>query len=134
MNPMIDFLFDAMLTVIRTGGYALVVAVAAELLVLLLNALRVPKRIGYLLLCVVLLRMLVPAGIPSPFSIFNLAFVQDSVDMKYQIPDNGGYVGDYDIAIQGSDAYDDALYAGLTPNDRSDLPYRYIYYTETENG
>ena len=134
MNPMIDFLFDAMLTVIRTGGYALVVAVAAELLVLLLNALRVPKRIGYLLLCVVLLRMLVPTGIPSPFSIFNLAFVQDSVDMKYQIPDNGGYVGDYDIAIQGSDAYDDALYAGLTPNDRSDLPYRYIYYTETENG
>ena len=134
MNPMIDFLFDAMLTVIRTGGYALVVAVAAELLVLLLNALRVPKRIGYLLLCVVLLRMLVPTGIPSPFSIFNLEFVQDSVDMKYQIPDNGGYVGDYDIAIQGSDAYDDALYAGLTPNDRSDLPYRYIYYTETENG
>ena len=134
MNPMIDFLFDAMLTVIRTGGYALVVAVAAELLVLLLNALRVPKRIGYLLLCVVLLRMLVPTGIPSPFSIFNLTFVQDSVDMKYQIPDNGGYVGDYDIAIQGSDAYDDALYAGLTPNDRSDLPYRYIYYTETESG
>ena len=94
MNPMIDFLFDAMLTVIRTGGYALVVAVAAELLVLLLNALRVPKRIGYLLLCVVLLRMLIPTGIPSPFSIFNLAFVQDSVNMKYQIPDNGGYVGD----------------------------------------
>ena len=134
MNPMIDFLFDAMLAVIRTGGYALVVAVAAELLVLLLNALRVPKRIGYLLLCVVLLRMLVPTGIPSPFSIFNLEFVQDSVDMKYQIPDNGGYVGDYDIAIQGSDAYDDALYAGLTPNDRSDLPYRYIYYSETESG
>ena len=134
MNPMIDFLFDAMLTVIRTGGYALVVAVAAELLVLLLNALRVPKRIGYLLLCVVLLRMLVPTGIPSPFSIFNLEFIQDSVDMKYQIADNGGYVGDYDIAIQGSDAYDDALYAGLTPNDRSDLPYRYIYYTENENG
>ena len=126
MNPMIDFLFDAMLAVIRTGGYALVVAVAAELLVLLLNALRVPKRIGYLLLCVVLLRMLVPTGIPSPISIFNLAFVQDSVDMKYQIADNGGYVGDYDIAIQGSDAYDDALYAGLPPNDRSDLPYRYI--------
>lgn len=134
MNPMIDFLFDAMLAVIHTGGYALVVAVAAELLVLLLNAIRIPKRIGYLLLCVVLLRMLIPAGIPSPFSIFNLGFVQDSVDMKYQIPDNGGYVGDYDIAIQGSDAYDDALYAGLTPNDRSDLPYRYIYYTETESG
>ena len=134
MNPMIDFLFDAMLTVIRTGGYALVVAVAAELLVLLLNALRVPKRIGYLLLCVVLLRMLVPTGIPSPFSIFNLEFVQDSIEMKYQIPDNGGYVGDYDIAIQGSDEYDAALYAGLSPNDNSDLPYRYVYYTENESG
>ena len=35
MNPMIDFLFDTMLAVIRTGGYALVTAVAAELLVLL---------------------------------------------------------------------------------------------------
>ena len=134
MNPMIDFLFDAMLAVIRTGGYALVTAVAAELLVLLLNSLRVPKRIGYLLLCVVLLRMVVPVGIPSPLSIFNLEFVQDSIEMKYQIPDNGGYVGDYDIAIQGSDEYDAALYAGLSPNDNSDLPYRYVYYTENENG
>ena len=134
MNPMIDFLFDAMLTVIRTGGYALVAAFAAELLVLLLNVLRVPKRITYLLLCVVLLRMVVPVGISSPLSIFNLDFVQDSVNMKYQIPDNGGYVGDYDIAIQGSDEYDAALYAGLSPNDNSDLPYRYVYYTETESG
>ena len=134
MNPMIDFLFDTMLAVIRTGGYALVTAVAAELLVLLLNVLRVPKRIGYLLLCMVLLRMVVPVGIPSPLSIFNLEFVQDSIEMKYQIPDNGGYVGDYDIAIQGSDEYDAALYAGLSPNDNSDLPYRYVYYTETKSG
>ncbi len=134
MNQMIDLLFGAMLTVIRTGGYALVAAVVAELLVLLLNALRVPKRISYLLLCVVLIRMLVPVGISSSLSIFNLEFVQDSIEMKYQIPDNGGYVGDYDIAIQGSDEYDQALYAGLTPNDHNDLPYRYIYYTETESG
>lgn len=134
MNFLTDYVFDIMLAVIRTSGYALVVALVAEILVLILNALRVPKRVGFVLLWVVLLRMLVPVSLPSQFSIFNLAPVRDVAAYCYDIPANGGYVGDYEIAVEGTNTYDEAIYAGLQPNMEKGFPFQYVYYTEDDQG
>ena len=76
MSAIFDRLFDLMLAVIRSGGYALVAALVAETLVLLLGPLRVRKRIGYALLLVVLVRMAIPVGLPASFSLFNFSPVQ----------------------------------------------------------
>lgn len=134
MNVLTDYVFDMMLTVIRTSGYALVVALAAEILVLILNALRIPRRVGFVLLWVVLLRMLVPVSLPSRFSIFNLSLARDAAAYHYDIPANGGYIGDYDIAVEGTNAYDDAIYAGLEPSVESDLAFQYVHYTQDDQG
>lgn len=134
MSALSDRLFDLLLAVIRSGGYALVAALVAETLVLLLGPLRVRKRIGYVLLLVVLVRMAIPAGVASPFSLFNLSFVKEPLDDRCDLPADGGPVGEYDIAIQGSEEYDDTLYAGLTPVKDDGLSFSYIRYTTDAAG
>lgn len=134
MSAISDRLFDLMLAVIRSGGYALVAALVAETLVLLLGPLRVRKRIGYALLLVVLVRMAIPAGLPASFSLFNFSPVQELVTDRFDLPTDGGPTGAYDIAIQGTPEYDDALYAGLTPTRDPDLSFSYIRYTTDESG
>ncbi len=128
-----DGLLDLLFAFVRASSATLVVELVVLSLILLFNALRVRKRISFLLLWVVLLRMLMPVGLPSQFSLFNLPLVQEFSD-RYDIPDHGGYVGEFEVAVDGTDAYDEALYSGLLPVDDDSLHFQYLYYTEDDQG
>ncbi len=130
MNGVLDLLF----AFVRTSTTVLIVEFVVLTLILLLNALRVRKRLSFFLLWVVVLRMCIPAALPaSSFSLFNVPFVQE-ISQRYDLPEHGGYVGDYDVAVEGTEKYDDGLYAGLEPEKDDSLHFRYLYYSTDEAG
>ncbi len=129
MNGLIDLMF----AYVRTNGIAIVATMILFLLTLLLNAFRVRKRITFLMMWIIVFRLLVPVGLPSEYSLLNIPFIRD-LSQRYDFPDSGGIVGDYEIAISGSDEYNDALYAGLEPELDHHFAFRYIYYTQNSDG
>ena len=95
MNTLVTIFFDICQRSIRV----MPVMLLALLLTLLFDLLRVPKRISYFVLVfTVLLRMVVPSLPASEFSYFNVAYVRSAIHRE-SIPDNGGYIGDYEITI-----------------------------------
>ena len=130
MNMLVTIFFD----ICQRSILIMPVMLLALLLTLLFDLLRVPKRISYFVLVfTVLLRMVVPSLPASEFSYFNMAYVRSAIHRE-SIPDNGGYIGDYEITIAGSSEYQQALDAGLKPETDSDIYVDYICYTLDENG
>lgn len=129
-----NWLVDVFFTICQMSVSALTVAVWAVLLFGIFNLVRVPKRISYLLLVsTVLVRMLVPILPSTEYSIFNIEFVRDTV-ANGTIPDDGGYVGDYEVAVEGTREYAQASQAGLQPEANTDLHFDYISYTLDSEG
>ena len=91
---------------------------------------RVPRRVEYAMLFLVVFRLLCPVSLSSRWSIFNVELVRELEDL-YSLADTlDHYTGDYEVAIQGTDAYQEALDAGLTPEE--DIPYAICYIRDGE--
>ncbi len=129
MNVLIDLLF----AYVRASSAVLLTILFVLSLILLCNFLRVRKRVSYLLLWIVVIRMLLPIGLTSEYSLFNLPLLRE-YSQRYDIPDHGGYVGDYEVAVQGTDTFDEALYSGLEPIKDEEMHFQYLYYVEDTQG
>ena len=92
---------------------ALIVAVPVMLLLLGLDALHVPKRFSNLLFALVLLRMVFPGALPSDWSLFNAPFIQTV--QQEAMPPVDGPSGTYEIAVEGTEAFQRAVEAGVVP-------------------
>lgn len=92
---------------------------------------RMPRRVTYLMLFLVIFRMVCPVSIPSRWSVLN-------IDLAVEFADNYSLVellenpaGDYEVAVKGTDAYQEAIDAGLTPDEESNYA---VFYTFDEQG
>lgn len=92
---------------------ATIVAVPVMVLLGLFSHWKVPKRACCLLYALVLFRMVCPLSLPGEWGLFSLPWIQEVQQGTVDLFD--GYSGEYEVAIEGSEAYEQAMAAGLTP-------------------
>ncbi len=109
---MLSELFVTIAQMTLFGSLALL---AVSLLLLVLDWLKAPKYLSSLMCLVVAVRLLCPVGIPLPVGFFRLSPVESAVDMVQRTPDSP--VGDYQVHLQGSPVFDQAVEAGIVPRE-----------------
>lgn len=92
---------------------ATIVAVPVMVLLGLFSHWKVPKWASCLLYALVLLRMVCPLSLPGEWGLFSVPWIQQVQQGAVDLFD--GYSGEYEVAIEGSEAYEQAVAAGLTP-------------------
>ena len=96
---------------------------------------RMPRRVTYLMLFLVIFRMVCPVSIPSPLSVLNMDFAVGFAEDFAAVDLLDAYAGDlnkdYFVAAKGSKEYREAMEAGLTPAD--DVVHA-IFYVYDEQG
>lgn len=130
-------LTDIFLIVLEMSAKALSTAIIALLCMFLLSFIRrVPKRISYAIMFVVIFRMICPVSISSSFSIFNLDFLKEygTRATPAGIFTNDVPVGNYEIAIEGTQEFDEAINTGLIPPKNNDLHFDYVNYIRDSDG
>lgn len=125
-------LADLFFAVSDMSGRALAVAAAAIIMMVPILFTRAPKRLCCALLLVVVFRMACPVSIPSPISIFNVEIVRDYA-RAYSL-DERSLVGDYEVAIEGTQEFDRAVSAGVQPQTPRGMNFDAVYYTESADG
>lgn len=92
---------------------ATIVAVPVMVLLGLFSHWKVPKWASCLLYALVLFRMVCPLALPGDWGLFSIPWIQGVQQGAVELFD--GYAGEYEVAVEGSETYEQAVAAGLTP-------------------
>lgn len=96
---------------------------------------RMPRRIICLMLFIVVFRLVCPVSVSSRLSVHNLP-VMNMIEEGYSLAGTkDGYVGDYQVAVAGTDAYNEAVDAGVSPQYPDDrIAIKAVVYAYDEAG
>lgn len=130
------------LAYMQAGSYSMIAGFFLLLAWLLLSRLQVSRSLCILAMAALLLRLLVPVSIPSPFSLFQIKLLDDEVLKAESFARS--YAGDYKIALElpgDGGEFERVTGAGvpaLLPTQWSaqpeSFPFRAAFYYEDETG
>jgi hypothetical protein len=127
-------LTELFFAVSKISGIALAATLAVTCIQLIICwSHRIPKRICYYMLYIVIFRLLCPVSISSPVSIFNLDIIEKIATRYVATEDNLGRTGEYEWAGEWSENYEKAMEAGIEPEQT--LPtVKGVWYSYDEEG
>lgn len=129
-------LINIFFTVLEMSAKALTTAIAVLFFILPLSIRRIPKRISYMLMFIIVFRMICPFTFSSSFSIFNLDFLKEygTRSTPAGIFTTASPIGSYETAIEGSTEFEEAINSGLIPPKNNDLHFDYVNYVRDSEG
>ncbi len=132
MTALLTWAEDVFFRLAEMSGGAVACLVLSSAAWAVIYYLRCSKRIPYLLLLLVLVRLLVPAALPSRWSVFNTDF-GEALRAHYTLPADSD-VGDTEFASEGTADFDAARASGIPAQRYDGRGFSYVTYTVDEAG
>lgn len=124
-------LADVFEGIVRLSYYGTIAGLGVCLVSLFIDYVRAPKWISLCLWGLLGIRLLCPIEITSQYSIFQIEKLSEAIEADLDF--EGTYAGDFKVAAEGTDAYDEAIAVG-SPVEMTEYGMQVAYFYEKEDG